>query len=132
MKFGHWTYKDNTINPKDYFGFVYCITNTIYGRKYLGKKQILFKTCKSPLKGRVNKRRSTKPSNWETYVGSCKELQQDINKFGKDKFEFEILYWCESKLLLSYMEVKFIIDNNAIFSKDYYNQYIGCRLRNKK
>lgn len=67
-----------------------------------------------------------------TYCGSCIELQEDIKKLGKENFVFEILQWCGSKLELNYAEVKHIVDANAIFDKNYYNQYLGCRLRNKK
>jgi hypothetical protein len=128
---GHWIIKEDNI-PPEAIGFIYRITNTTNNYKYIGKKLLKFKTTKQPLKGRTNKRRGTKNSNWETYTGSCDTLNKDILEIGKDKFKFEILHWCKSKLELSYMEVKYIIDANAIFSVEYYNQYLGCRLRNKK
>ena len=57
----HWTYQGSeiTILPEDCEGFVYEITNTTNGRKYIGKKLAKFKTTKPPLKGKKNKTRPT-------------------------------------------------------------------------
>jgi len=126
---GHWV---TTIEmPDDAIGFIYKIHNKISGRKYIGRKLTVFKTCKKALKGNKNKRRGTRESDWKIYCGSCVELQDDIVKLGKENFMFEILQWCNSKLTLNYAEVKAIIDANAIFDGNYYNKYVGCRLVNK-
>ena len=54
-----WTYQGKPVDeiPDEYEGFVYLITNTTNGRKYIGKKLAKFKTSKPPLKGRKNRRR---------------------------------------------------------------------------
>jgi hypothetical protein len=128
--YGHWkVYGDM---PKDVIGFIYKITNNINNRKYIGKKLLKFKTSKKPLKGRINKRRGTKESDWRTYTGSCNQLNEDISKIGKDQFSFEILSWCKSKSDLSYEEMKQIILANALYDKDYYNEYVGGRVRIRK
>jgi hypothetical protein len=124
---GHWQF-DGDI-PTDALGFIYKITNKIDGRGYIGKKLLVFRTCKRPLKNNKNKRRGTKTSDWAVYTGSSNELNSDIEKLGKQNFKFEILFWCKNKLELSYYETKFIIDNNALFSNKYYNQYLWCRIR---
>lgn len=129
--FGHWINNGGKI-PENCIGFIYKITNTTNDKKYIGKKLLKFKTSKVPLKGRVNKRRGTKESDWKSYTGSCFQLNEDIEKIGKDQFLFEILTWCKSKLELSYMEIKHIVDNDAIFDKSYYNEYLGGRMRNRK
>jgi hypothetical protein len=129
---GHWIYGGSEININDYIGFIYKITNNVNNKKYIGKKLVIFRVTKKPLKGRVNKRRKMRESDWKTYMGSCEALQEDIKKLGHDNFSFEILYWCKTKMELSYMEIKYIVDNNAIFDKNYYNQYFGCRFRNRK
>ena len=51
-----WQYKQNKIDelPEDVVGFVYEITNTTNGRKYIGKKLARFKRSRPPLKGRKN------------------------------------------------------------------------------
>ena len=129
--YGHWMCTVGDI-PKICVGFIYKITNTCNNRKYIGKKLLKFKTSRKPLKGRINKRRGTKESDWRTYTGSCNQLNEDIEKIGKDKFTFEILCWCESKSNLSYEEMKQIILANALYDKDYYNEYVGGRVRIRK
>ena len=64
-----WTFKGEEVDelPQDCEGFVYVITNLINNKKYIGKKLARFKVTKPPLKGRKNKRRSTKESDWKTY-----------------------------------------------------------------
>ena len=100
----NWTYlnKPITVLPEDCVGFVYEITNTTNGRKYIGKKLARFKRSRPPLKGRKNKRRFKVDSDWQDYYGSSDELTADILKIGKDKFKREILFYCRSKSELSY------------------------------
>ena len=68
-----WIYKTAQIDklPEDCEAFVYLITNKKNGKKYVGKKLAKFKTTKPPLKGKKNKRRGTKESDWKTYWGSA-------------------------------------------------------------
>jgi hypothetical protein len=127
---GHW--KFNGEIQEESIGFIYKITNLDNNRKYIGKKLLKFKTSKKPLKGRVNKRRGTKESDWRIYTGSCNQLNEDIVKIGKDKFSFEILCWCKSKSDLSYEEMKQIIISNALYDETYYNEYVGGRVRIRK
>ena len=88
-----WTYEGNEIDqiPDDYEGFVYLITNTTTGQKYIGKKLAKFKTTKPPLKGKKNKRRGTKESDWREYYGSSDRLNAGVETLGEDKFTREIL-----------------------------------------
>lgn len=129
--FGHWVYP-NEIDMSKFLGFVYIITNKTTGKKYIGKKLLVNKKKRKPLKGRVNARRYVVESDWQTYTGSSPKLNEDIEKLGKDNFTFEILAFYPSKMLLAYHETKEIIDRNAIFSDEYYNEVCNCRLRNKK
>jgi len=133
LDFGHWKLPPECQNiPDTSIGFVYIITNIITSKKYVGKKLLVNKTCKKPLKGRINKRRGIKESNWKIYTGSSPLLNADIILLGKDKFTFEILSFQPSKLLLAYHETKELVDRNAIFSKDYYNEVLNLRIRNIK
>ena len=133
MDSGHWILPKNVQElPVDTLGFIYVITNTITNRRYIGKKLLVNKKKRKPLKGRINSRRYTTESDWKTYTGSSPILNEDVIKFGKDKFIFEILSFQPSKLLLAYWETKTLVDRNAIFSNDYYNEVLNCRLRNNK
>lgn len=132
--FGHWILPVNEPQgiPINAIGFVYMITNTITGKKYIGKKLLQNRKKRKPLKGRVNARRYMIESDWKSYMGSSPLLHSDIEKYGKDKFKFEILSFQPSKLLLAYHETKSIIDRNAIFSNEYWNEVCNLRIRNKK
>ena len=56
----------------DSFGFVYCITNLLNGRKYIGRKY--FHQLRKP---RGGGRRVKSESNWKKYYGSSDELTGD-------------------------------------------------------
>lgn len=68
-----WTYKNRPVTDDDaegYEAFVYIITNNVTGRRYIGKKILLRKVTRKPLKGKTRKRHSKVKSDWETYFGS--------------------------------------------------------------
>ena len=91
-----WTYEGKTIDsiPDEYEGFVYLITNKTTDQKYIGKKLARFKTTKPPLKGKKNKRRGFKESDWREYWGSSDRLNEDVKNLGEENFSREILYFC--------------------------------------
>ena len=129
-----WTYKGNEVTeiPDEYEGFVYLITNLTDHRKYIGKKLAKFKTTKPPLKGRKNKRRGTKESDWKTYWGSSDRLNEDINKLGNTKFTREILYFCKSRGEMSYLEAREQFNRRVLETDDYYNGIINVRVGGSK
>jgi len=125
-----WMYNDEPVEniPEGYIGFVYLITNLTNNRKYIGKKLTEFKTTKPPLKGKKNKRRGTKESDWRTYWGSSDKLLADIAALGDDKFTREILFYCMSRGELSYIEAKQQFDRKVLETDDYYNGIINVRV----
>jgi len=129
----NWTYlnKPITVLPEDCVGFVYEITNTTNGRKYIGKKLARFKRSRPPLKGRKNKRRFKVDSDWQDYYGSSDELSADILKIGKDKFTRQILFYCKSKAELSYVEAREQFSRKVLETNDYYNGHIRVRVHGK-
>ena len=130
----NWTYQGEEIDkiPDEYEGFVYLITNTTNDRKYIGKKLAKFKTTKPPLKGKKNKRRGYKESDWRDYWGSSDKLQADVETLGEDKFTREILYFCTSRAEMSYLEAKEQFDRRVLETEEYYNGIINVRVGGSK
>jgi len=126
----NWTYNGNEVTeiPQEYEGFVYIITNLTDDRKYIGKKLAKFKTTKPPLKGKKNKRRGTKESDWKDYWGSSDRLNADVEKLGKDKFTREILYFCKSRGEMSYLEAREQFERRVLETDEYYNGIINVRV----
>lgn len=123
-----WTYNNEPLTeiPDGYEAFVYLITNTVTGRKYVGKKLFKF-TRTSKKKGKRVKKQVD--SDWIDYYGSNKELLSHVDLFGKEKFKREILYLCKSKGEASYMEAKEQFNRDALISEEYYNTWIYLRVR---
>ena len=115
----HWV---GEVDPDTYYGFVYLITNTVSGRKYIGRK--FYHTYK--------KRKRVRESNWRVYAGSCKPLKEDMKRLGKDKFTFEIIYNYKTRGGVVSGEVHFQTDNDVLSpellpcgERLYYNGQIG-------
>ena len=131
-----WVYKGVIIDnlPDDCVGFVYIITNTITGRKYIGKKLAKFsKTSYKVVKqknGNKKKKkiRSKVDSDWRDYYGSNIELNQDVKTLGTDKFIREILFICKSKAEMSYVEAREQFNQKVLESNNYYNGHIQVRV----
>ena len=98
------------------------------GQKYVGKKLAKFKTTKPPLKGKKNKRRGYKESDWKDYWGSSDRLQADVDKLGPKNFTREILYSCKSRAEMSYIEAREQFDRRVLETDDYYNGIINVRV----
>lgn len=129
-----WTYKGKTVDelPGDCEAFVYLITNTTNDKKYVGKKLAKFKTTKPPLKGKKNKRRGTKESDWRTYWGSSDHLNADVLELGEDKFIREIIWYCPSRGVASYLEAREQFERRVLETDDYYNGIINVRVGGSK
>lgn len=123
---GHWT---TTLTvPETAYGFIYMITNLVSNKKYIGKKQMVSKRTRPPLKGKKRKRIEFVESDWKSYISSSNELVQDLQKLGKENFKFEILRFCDNKSQLAYYEAKEQFDREVLLKEDYYNGIINLRL----
>lgn len=131
-----WTYNNEIVEtlPDDCVGFVYEITNLTNSRKYIGKKLAKFSktsvktiTLKNGTK-KKKKIRSKIDSDWQDYYGSSIELNKDIETLGKENFTREILYFCNSKALCSYIEAREQFSRRVLESDAYYNGQISCRI----
>lgn len=131
-----WLFEGKQVEhlPEDCVGFVYLIENTVTGRKYIGKKlakfsKTTYKTVK--LKNGKKKRKRIRgkiESDWQTYYGSNDALKLDVETLGPDKFTREILHYCKSKALCSYLEAKEQFERKVLESNDYYNGHIQVRV----
>ena len=125
-----WLYKNKEINsiedmPTDTFGFVYLVTHTPSGKKYLGKKQLIANRTLPPLKGQKKKRKIQKESDWKTYYGSQIEVKQLV-KESQDKLDFtrEIIIFTSTKKKLTYFETKLQFVNEVLENDEYLNSNI--------
>ena len=65
-----------------------------------------------------------KESDWKSYWGSSKELQQDVKELGPEFFECVILKLCRDKKELTYYELHYQCINECLLSYDSYNDNI--------
>ena len=123
-----WTYNNEPITeiPDGTIGFVYEITNNANGKRYIGKKNFYFSKTKQ-VKGK--KKKIKVESDWRTYYGSNKELQEHVALWGENKFERKILHLCKSKGEMGYVEAKLIFQYDAVLSENYYNEWCMVRVR---
>ena len=126
-----WTFMERTFNSsdvRDYFGFVYRITNLTNQRQYIGRKY--FWSFRTP-KGK--KRKQKQESDWKRYYGSCPELKEDIKKLGdKMLFKREILSLHKTKGKTNFEETRQLFLNNVLTESlngepAYYNSNILSR-----
>jgi hypothetical protein len=131
-----WIHAGQTVEqlPEDCVGFVYIITNTISGKKYIGKKLAKFAKTTTrvvKLKNGTKKKKKIRTkidSDWQTYYGSNIELNKDVETLGPENFTREILYYCKSKAECSYIEAREQFTRKVLESKEWYNGHIQVRV----
>ena len=134
-----WKYKSQYINSiedlpdhENIYGFVYIIQDTVTFKPYIGKK-VLRNTRKKKISQKVKKatktrktyERTVKESDWLDYYGSSKELQADVQKYGKQRFERIILELCCTKKYLSYAEVAWQMKLDVLRQDTYNGNILG-------
>jgi Putative endonuclease segE, GIY-YIG domain len=103
-----WIYEGKEIDvidiPDDAIGFMYCITNQLDGKRYIGKK-LLTRASTKQVKGKKVKIRVE--SDWREYYSSSPyiiELLTVAKADGVEIFKREILMFAKSKGELNYFE----------------------------
>jgi hypothetical protein len=127
-----WNYEGNAFLDRDienFVGFVYIISNRDSGKFYIGKKTFIFKKKLPPLKGKKRKRTKLIESDWKHYYGSSSDLNEDIEKYGKNKFSRKILKLCKTKTEMTYYEAKYQFEMGVLTEENCYNKWIVCKVR---
>lgn len=131
-----WYFLDKQINeisdlPKGAFGFIYQTTHIPTGKKYIGKKSLMYnrkkKLTKKELleyagkKGRTPTHiRVQKESDWKTYYGS----HSFIKESNKEDLERKILQLAFNKKELTYLECKWQFVLEVLETNKYLNDNI--------
>jgi hypothetical protein len=129
-----WTHKGQLFESgqiEEYVGFVYLITDLSNNKKYVGKKNFWAVRKLPPLKGKTRRRTVKKESDWKDYFGSSEQVKMLVESQGRENFKREILHLCNSKGEMSYLEAKEQFDREVLFSDEYYNEFIGCKIHAK-
>jgi hypothetical protein len=107
-----WVYNGKVFDSddiQDYFGFVYHIHCIKTGRDYIGRKY--FWSFRKP-KGKSRKVKSE--SDWKKYYGSCPELKEDVEKYGRENFTRTILSLHKTKGKTNFEETRQLFYNNVL------------------
>ena len=126
-----WLYEGKpftTDDINDFFGYVYRITNLQNGREYIGRKYFWkFRTPKG------KKRKVKSESDWKKYYGSCPELKEEIEQFGRQNFSRTILSLHHTKGKTNYEVTRQLFTNKVLTEQlddgtpKYYNSNILSR-----
>jgi hypothetical protein len=143
-----WLYNNQEISsigdmPVGTYGFIYMTTHIPTGVSYIGKKS-LFHNVKRKLtkkelaempitRGRkVTTEVVQKESDWKTYHGSAKPILELLKAGKQDEFKRKILYFVNSKKLLTYYECKYLFKYGVLENPlEYFNDNIQGRFFTK-
>jgi hypothetical protein len=123
----HWT--GVKPDPKNHWGFIYCVTHLPTGKKYIGKKA--YRASAGKAKRRCMsvdlpafKEWHWKENNWRWYSGSSKYLNE-FKKGTKDsEWEHEILTQCTNSMDLHYQEIEYLVWNQVLTLVDDEGEYV--------
>ena len=123
--------------PEGTYGYVYQTTHIPSGKKYVGKKALIYnikrKLGKKELalhegKGRPPKFKIVqKESDWKTYYGSHQFIKEEIKSGNQSDFERIILQLAYSKKELTYLENKVLFTFAVLEREEYLNDNIEGR-----
>lgn len=128
-----WYYKNEPYEtaPEEFQGFVYKITELNTGKMYIGKKFFWAPKTLPVTKTRKRRVKTKVESDWKTYFGSSKEVQDRVKVNGEDNYKREIIHLCKTKGDCSYWELYEQMVNHVLLSVDYYNEFVGAKIHSK-
>ena len=130
-----WYYQNKLINeiidlPKGAFGFIYQTTHIPTGKKYIGKKSLIYnlkkklgKKEKALWEGKGSPpvyKRVLKESDWKKYYGS----HSFIKEANEEDLKREIIHIAYHKKELTYLECKYQFTLGVLESRSYLNDNI--------
>ena len=134
-----WYYFEKQINeivdlPEGAFGFIYQTTHIPTGKKYIGKKSLIYNLKKKlgkkekalwEGKGRPPMYKQVqKESDWKTYYGSHHFIKEMLKTGSENEFAREILEIAYNKKELTYLECKYQFMLGVIESNEWLNDNI--------
>ena len=127
-----WYYEEAIFSSDDIdnnIGFVYEITDTLNGKKYIGKKKLSSTRTLKPLKGQKRNRKVVSESDWNSYYGSGEEVKALVEEFGAQRFTRKILRLCKTTAEMSYYEMKEQVERDVLLKpEEYYNAFVGGKI----
>jgi hypothetical protein len=125
-----WLYKGSELQDTDIpataEGFIYLITYTPTGQRYLGRK-LLTKAHRRQKNKKIIKSRID--SGWRDYWSSSPDIQRIIEEEGGPaNFTREILVFCTNKALLNYAEECMQYTLGAMESDNWLNSNIRAKV----
>ena len=123
--------------PEGTYGYVYQTTHIPSGKKYVGKKALIYNQKK-----KIGKREAAlwegkgrppvykqvqKESDWKTYYGSHQFIKEEIKNCNQSHFKRIILQLAYSKKELTYLENKALFSLGVLETEDYLNDNIEGR-----
>jgi len=127
-----WYYEGNVFSSEqidNHIGFVYEVTDTVNGKKYIGKKKLSSTRTLKPLKGQKRKRKVVSESDWMDYYGSSEEVKSLVQEHGAERFSRRIIRLCKTTAEMSYYEMKEQVINDVLLKPDeYYNAFVGGKI----
>ena len=103
----------DSTNIKNFYGYCYLIKNNLNNKLYIGRKYFTKATPK-----KKGQRRKRVESDWKAYYSSCKELQEDVERFGKENFSRYILSLHPTQGDTNYCETVLLFQNNVLEALD--------------
>jgi hypothetical protein len=117
--------------PEDVLGFVYIITDTESGEKYIGQKRMRKPKTLPITKSRKRRVRTVVESDWRSYHSSSAVIKENVAAGHTARYHREIIRFGGSKGDLHLLELIEQIERNVLFDPTYLNGLVNVRIHKK-